>query len=80
MPQFDTFIFSSVLFYFITGFLIFLYINAQLFLPYLGAILKLRYKLELQHKTLLMEGGHLQETGVPLNLEDFPLNTNKTQE
>jgi Plant ATP synthase F0 len=75
MPQFDTFIFSSVLFYFIIGFLIFLYINAQLFLPCLGAILKLRYKLELQHKTL-----ELQETVIPLNLEDFPLNSNKIQE
>ena len=50
MPQFDTFIFSSVLFYFILGFLIFLYINTNSFLPFLGAILKLRYKLEHQTK------------------------------
>nr|AAZ72723.1 ATP synthase subunit 8 [Physarum polycephalum] len=45
MPQFDTFIFSSSLFYFIITFFILLYFNFTRFLPRLSAILKLRSKL-----------------------------------
>jgi hypothetical protein len=45
MPQFDTFIFSSSLFYFIVSFFILLYCNFTHFLPRLSAILKLRSKL-----------------------------------
>jgi len=45
MPQFDTFIFSSSLFYFIISFFVLLWFNFTRFLPHLSAILKLRYKL-----------------------------------
>jgi hypothetical protein len=44
MPQFDTFIFSSSLFYFILSFLIVLYGNYSRFLPQMGSLLKLRHK------------------------------------
>jgi len=44
MPQFDTFIFSSSLFYFIVIFFLLLYQIFTQFLPRLGAILKLRSK------------------------------------
>jgi hypothetical protein len=42
MPQFDTFIFSSSLTYFISSFFILLYLNFTRFIPRLGAIIKLR--------------------------------------
>jgi hypothetical protein len=45
MPQFDTFIFSSSLFYFIISFFVLLYVNFNQVLPRLAAVLKLRYKL-----------------------------------
>jgi hypothetical protein len=45
MPQFDTFIFSSNLYYFTIAFLILLYLNITLILPKFGALLKLRFKL-----------------------------------
>jgi hypothetical protein len=45
MPQFDTFIFSSILFYFIISYFVYLYVNSQLFLPRLAALLKLRFYL-----------------------------------
>ena len=45
MPQFDTFIFSSSLLYFIIAFFILLTCNFLRFLPRLSAILKLRSKL-----------------------------------
>ena len=45
MPQFDTFIFSSSLFYFIISFLLVLYNNHTKFLPRLSSILKLRFKI-----------------------------------
>lgn len=51
MPQFDTFIFSSSLTYFILIFFVLLFINNTKFLPRLSAILKLRTKLI--HKTLI---------------------------
>ena len=44
MPQFDTFIFSSSLFYFIIFFLLFLIYNYIRVLPRISAILKLRSK------------------------------------
>jgi hypothetical protein len=59
MPQFDTFIFQSILFYFIISYFIYLYVNSQLFLPRLAAILKLRFyilnpeKVKYQVKTAL---------------------------
>jgi hypothetical protein len=45
MPQFDTFIFSSNLFYFILSFFILLYVNFNYILPKYGALLKLRVKI-----------------------------------
>jgi len=45
MPQFDTFIFSSSLLYFVVGFFVLLYYNYTHFLPRLSAILKLRTKI-----------------------------------
>jgi DNA mismatch repair protein MutH len=53
MPQFDTFIFSSSLFYFILTFFILLYNNFTQILPRLGAILKLRAKLS--NKSIVTE-------------------------
>jgi F0F1-type ATP synthase membrane subunit b/b' len=45
MPQFDTFIFSSSLFYFIISFFTLLYLNYTQYLPRIGSLLKLRHKL-----------------------------------
>jgi len=45
MPQFDTFIFSSSLFYFIISFFVVLYSNFSFFLPNLSGIQKLRFKI-----------------------------------
>nr|ACZ96458.1 ATP synthase subunit 8 [Didymium iridis]ACZ96459.1 ATP synthase subunit 8 [Didymium iridis] len=45
MPQFDTFIFSSSLFYFIISFFTLLYFNFAHYLPSISSLLKLRYKL-----------------------------------
>jgi hypothetical protein len=57
MPQFDTFIFSSSLFYFILSFLIVLYGNYAQFLPRLGALLKLRHKIT--HKAILKQASEV---------------------
>jgi len=45
MPQFDTFIFSSSLFYFIISFFTLLYLNYAQYLPRISSLLKLRFKL-----------------------------------
>ena len=70
MPQFDTFIFSSVLFYFILGFMMLLYVNTNSFLPFLSAILKLRFKLE--HQSLQDSFKKLTET---VSLPSLPTKT-----
>jgi hypothetical protein len=55
MPQFDTFIFSSNLFYFILSFFILLYVNFNYILPKYGALLKLRVKIFINHYILYID-------------------------
>lgn len=51
MPQFDTFIFSSSLFYLLITFFLLLTINFTRLLPRLSAIMKLRHKIKQKSTT-----------------------------
>jgi hypothetical protein len=64
MPQFDTFIFSSSLFYFIISFFTLLYLNFAQYLPRISSLLKLRYKLVKKSSSVITEKESLKSSGV----------------
>lgn len=67
MPQFDTFIFSSSLCYFIISFFLVLYLNFNQYLPRLSSLLKLRQKLIKKPLSIKTSNVSLNTSGITVS-------------